>query len=89
MIEEERLIRALESVRRDKHKPWRYIIFTFVNGLAYGLGIGIGMTLMLGMTIFVLTRIVANMVNIPIIGEHFHQLGIIIDAYSKQAVRVR
>ncbi len=83
-MEDEKLLEAIEGIRRDKKDPWRYISFTFLNGIAYGLGMGLGMTLILGIAIFVLTQMVANMVNIPVIGGFFINLGHIIDSYSRQ-----
>ena len=47
-IEDERFIEAIEKVRRDKHEPWRYIVFTFFNGIAQGLGVALGATIVLG-----------------------------------------
>jgi len=82
--EDDKLIEAIESVRRDKKDPWKYILFTFVNGIAYGLGLGLGMTLILGIALFILTQIIASMVNFPVIGNFFEQLGVIIESYGKQ-----
>lgn len=89
MDEEERLIRAIESVRRDKANPWRYLTFTFVNGIAWGLGMALGMTVILGMVIYVMTRMISGMVDFPVIGEYIQELGNLIEAYSKAAPRVR
>lgn len=88
-MEEEKLFEAIESIRRDKHHPWNYILFTFYNGIAYGLGMGIGMTLMLGLAIFFLTQIIANMVNLPVIGHYFNELGHLIEIYSKQGGHIK
>ncbi len=83
-MEEEKLIEAIENVRRDKHQPFRYLFFTFLNGIFYGLGMGLGMTLILGIALFLLAKFISNMVNIPIIGYYFSQIGQIIDSYAKQ-----
>lgn len=87
-MQEEKLLEAIENIRRDKHQPFRYILFTMLNGVAYGLGMGLGMTLVLGLAIFILTQVVANMVNVPVVGYYFHQLGLLIDTYAKQGGKI-
>lgn len=89
MEEDKKLFEAVESLRRDKHQPFRYIFFTMLNGIAYGLGMGLGMTLVLGLAIFFLTQMVANMVNVPVVGHYFSELGKIIEFYSRQAGKIR
>lgn len=86
---DEKLIEAIENVRRDKKDPFRYIVFTFLNGIAYGFGMGIGMTLILALALFVLAKVIANMVNIPLIGSYFNEIGKIIEIYSSQGAKLR
>lgn len=88
-MEQERLIEAIETVRRDKHEPWRYILFTFINGLAQGLGIALGMTVILGIVILILTKILTSLVNFPVVGYYVGEIMKILDAYVKQGARVR
>ncbi len=87
-MEDEKLLEAIESIRRDKHHPVRYIFFTFLNGLAQGVGMGLGLTLFLGIVIYVLSSIIANMVNFPVVGHYFEGIGQLIDAYSKSAPKI-
>lgn len=86
-MEQEKLFEAIENIRRDKHQPFRYLLFTFFNGIVYGLGMGLGMTFILGLSLFIIAQVVANMVNIPVVGQYFHQIGVLIDFYSKQVGR--
>ncbi|OGC14573.1 hypothetical protein A2290_01845 [candidate division WOR-1 bacterium RIFOXYB2_FULL_36_35] len=86
---DDRLIEAIESIRRDRKDPLRYIFFTFLNGIAYGFGIGIGMTVILGFILFVLTHVISGMVDIPLIGHYFNELGKIIESYSVQNAIIR
>lgn len=86
-MEDEKLIQAIEEIRRDKHQPFRYLLFTFFNGIAYGAGMGLGMTFILGLSLFILAQIVSNMVNVPIVGHYFSEIGALIDYYSKQVGR--
>jgi hypothetical protein len=87
-MEQERLIEAIETVRRDKHDPWRYILFTFLNGIAQGLGMALGMTVVLGIAIFILTKLLTSMVNFPVVGYYFGEIMKILDAYVKHGARV-
>lgn len=88
-MEQEKLIEAIECIRRDKKDPWRYILFTFLNGMAQGLGVALGMTLVLGFVIYFLTLFISRMVDFPVIGQYFEQLGKLIEAYSKAAPAVK
>ena len=45
------LINTIAKLRKDEYHPWRYILFTFLNGIAYGLGMTLGMTIVLGLVI--------------------------------------
>ncbi|HTY13784.1 MAG TPA: DUF5665 domain-containing protein [Candidatus Omnitrophota bacterium] len=87
-MEDQQIIEAIENIRRDKHQPLRYLFFTFLNGLAQGLGMALGMTLFLGIVVYVLTVIVANMINFPVIGHYFDGIGQLIDAYAKSAPKI-
>lgn len=84
-----KLVEALERVRRDSYRPWRYVLFSLLNGVAQGLGIAMGMTVVLAVVAFVLTRMLASMVDFPVIGEYVSEIAKLLDAYLKQGVRVR
>lgn len=88
-MEEERLIEAVEKVRRDKHEPWRYIFFTFMNGIAQGLGMALGMTVVLGLVIYVVTKLLSNFIDFPVVGQYFSEIIKLIDFYLKQGARIR
>jgi len=88
-MEEEKLLAAIENVRRDKKEPWRYLFFTFLNGIAQGLGMALGMTVFLGLAIYLLSGMIAQMINMPVIGYYFGELGKLIEAYSKAAPKIR
>jgi len=88
-MEEERLIQAIESVRRDKKDPWRYIFFTFLNGIAQGLGVVLGMTIVLAVVILILTNVIATMINFPVIGHYFESIGKLIDESVKSFPKTR
>jgi len=88
-MEEEKLIEAIENIRRDKHDPWRYLLFTLLNGIAQGVGIALGTTLVLGVIIYILTLILSKLVNFPILGYYFGEIIKLIDVYLKQGARVR
>lgn len=88
-MEEDKLIEVIENIRRDKHQPWRYILFTLLNGIAQGLGMALGMTLVLGIVIFLLTKILAHMIDFPVVGYYVGELMKIMDAYIKQGAKIR
>ena len=72
--EENRLLEAIEQLRRDKHQPWRYVVFTFVNGIAQGLGVALGATIFLGLIIALLNLVLSHLVGFPILGYYATEL---------------
>jgi hypothetical protein len=89
MVEEDKLIEAIENIRRDKKDPWKYILFTFLNGLAQGLGVALGMTIFLGLVIYIMSSVIARMIDFPVIGHYFGELGKLIEAYSRATPPIR
>lgn len=87
--EENKLLEAIENIRRDKHDPWRYILFTFLNGIAQGLGMALGMTLVLGILIYILTIVLTQMINFPVVGYYVGELMRVIETYIKSAPKIR
>lgn len=87
MDEENRLVEALERVRRDKHQPWRYVLFTFFNGIAQGVGFALGTTLVLGIVIYILTVVLHKLVDFPVLGYYSSELLKILDNYIRHAPR--
>jgi len=81
--EDEKLVDQIQKVRRDLYRPWNYIFFTFINGIAWGLGLALGTTLVLGIAIYILSMIIANLVNFPVIGQYVGDIGKLLDAYTK------
>ena len=72
--EENRLLEAIEQLRRYKHQPWRYVVFTFVNGIAQGLGVALGATIFLGLIIALLNLVLSHLVGFPILGYYATEL---------------
>jgi phage shock protein PspC (stress-responsive transcriptional regulator) len=58
--------------------PWRIIWINFVAGVFRGLGILIGMTVVLAVLLWVLTK----MVDFPLIGEYFLNLKNLLESFS-------
>jgi hypothetical protein len=80
MTEEDRLLEAIERVRRDKHQPWRYILFTFLNGMAQGLGVALGATLFLAIIFALLNLILSHLVGFPVLGYYATELTKMLDS---------
>ena len=88
-MEEDKLIEAVEKIRRDQYQPWRYIWFTFLNGIAQGIGFALGTTLVLGLVIYIVTIILSQLVNFPVLGSYFGDIIKMINAYTRHGPRVR
>lgn len=89
MNEEQKLIEAIEKLRKDIHQPWRYVLFTFLNGVAWGLGMTLGMTVILGIVIYLLTIILRHMIDFPLIGRYINDLMKLLDVYIQQGGKIR
>lgn len=83
------LIEAVEKIRRDKHEPWRYILFTFLNGMAQGLGMALGMTVVLALVIYILTVVLRQFIDFPVVGQYLNEILSIINTSSKHGARMR
>ncbi|QUH21688.1 hypothetical protein HYG84_14145 [Alkaliphilus sp. B6464] len=78
----ERLSRKMDNMRVAEYvemisNPRRIIFMNFVAGLARGLGMGIGFTVLAGIVIYLLR----SWVNLPYIGKIVADLLNIIDGY--------
>ena len=87
--EDEKLVDEIKKFRRDLYRPWRYILFTFLNGIAWGLGLALWTTLVLGIIIYILSIVISHLVNFPVIGQYIGDIGKLIDAYTKSGQHLR
>lgn len=69
------IIDYLQYLRSGKRLMW----INFKAGVARGLGITVGATLVLGVAIWIL----AKLVDLPIIGEYFEQVMLYINEYAE------
>lgn len=89
IMEQEKIFEAIENIRRDKHEPWRYILFTFLNGIAQGLGVALGATIVLGLVIYLLTIVLSHLINFPVVGYYVGELIKIMETSIRHGGRVR
>jgi len=69
------VVEYLEYLQSGKRLMW----LNFKAGVAKGFGVTVGMTLVLGICIWFLTKLV----NLPVIGEYFEQAEMIVKEYSE------
>lgn len=60
--------------------PWRIFWTNFLAGISRGFGIVLGMSVVLGIAIWIL----AQMVNVPLVGEYFGKAQEYINHYVEQ-----
>jgi len=65
---------------RYLQSPWRIFLVNFFAGIFRGLGILIGMTVVVAVLVWFLTK----MVDFPLIGEYFQKLLEMIESFSPQ-----
>ncbi|MCU0641099.1 MAG: DUF5665 domain-containing protein [Candidatus Margulisbacteria bacterium] len=88
-MEDQQLLEAIENIRRDKHEPWRYILFTLLNGIAQGVGMALGATVFLGITIAILNLVLSHLVGFPILGYYATELTNMLNAVGRHTPRHR
>jgi len=69
-------------------KPWKYLLLTFASGIARGVGIAIGLTIIAAVAIFVLTKILSQLVTLPFIGQTLAQLVEYVNQYLKEGTKI-
>jgi hypothetical protein len=69
-------------------RPWRYLLITFASGIARGVGIAIGLTIIAAVALFILTKILANLVTLPFIGQMLAQLVEYVNQYLKEGTKI-
>ena len=85
--EENKLLEALEQIRRDKHQPWRYIGFTFLNGIAQGVGMALGATIFLAIIIALLNLVLSHLIGFPVLGYYATELTKMLDSAVRHGPR--
>jgi len=85
----EKLSELLSRVRIDEYHPWRYMFFVFLSGIARGIGFALGMTIILAVLVFFVTKILASMVNFPLVGSYIKELLEVMQIYLKSGVKIR
>jgi hypothetical protein len=82
---------AMQRARIDEYtsmltRPWRFFFFNFVVGIFRGLGMAVGFTLIFAVVIYLLSRILVPMVDMPIIGMYIGELVKFVEQYLQQGV---
>ena len=86
-----KLAMAMERTRIDEYtsmltRPWRFFFFNFVVGIFRGLGMAVGFTLIAAVVIYVLSKLLTSMVDMPIIGMYIAELVKFVNQYMNQGI---
>ena len=73
ILSKNNVIELVELLGNSKKLIWR----NFISGLSKGIGIGIGVTILSAILIYLLQRIVR--LNIPVIGEYISDIAQIVE----------
>ncbi|MBU0573978.1 MAG: hypothetical protein KKH83_05835, partial [Candidatus Margulisbacteria bacterium] len=88
------LSQLLERSRIDEYtsmirRPWRFFFFSFIAGLVRGLGFAIGMTIIFAILVYFLTKVLAGIINMPVIGSYVGELVKYVEQYINQAPAIK
>lgn len=83
------ILKISDSLERSKiadyvnlmNRPWRLIYLNILGGIARGLGLAIGFTILGAFMIYILTR--SFLLNLPVIGNFMGELVWIIQQYLR------
>jgi len=76
--EKKEKLKTFDEFVRYLSSPWRIIWMNFVAGIFKGLGILIGMTVVLAVLIWMITK----MVDFPLIGQYFLDLKNMLESFA-------
>ena len=85
---------AMEKARIDEYtsmltRPWKFFLMNFIAGVFRGLGMAIGMTLVAALLLFLLAKILGNMIDLPIVGMYISEIVNFVNQYLQKGVPVR
>ena len=89
-----KLATSLERARIDEYtsmltRPWRFFFFNFLVGIFRGLGIAVGLTLIAAIALYILSKILVRMVDLPYIGMYIAELVKFVNQYLNQGMPAR
>ena len=89
-----KLATSLERARIDEYtsmltRPWRFFFFNFLVGIFRGLGIAVGLTLIAAVVLYILSKILVRMVDLPFIGMYIAEIVRFVNQYLNQGMPVR
>jgi hypothetical protein len=83
-----KLATSMQRARIDEYtsmlrRPWRFFWFNFVVGIFRGFGMALGFTVIFAIIIFIVSKIVTQMVGLPLIGKYIAELVEFVNQYQK------
>lgn len=74
---------TLEEYKSMVEHPWKVLFFNFLLGVARGLGLAVGMTIIAAVTIYLVSKMLVRMVDVPVIGAYIAELIKVVNMYSR------
>jgi len=89
-----KLADAIERTRIDEYtsmitRPWKFFFINFMAGIFRGLGMAVGMTLIAAVLLYILAKILVNMVDLPIIGMYIGEVVKFVNQYLQKGIPTR
>jgi hypothetical protein len=69
-------------------KPWKIMLNNFIGGISRGFGLAIGMTLIAAIVIVILTKVLAQLITLPFVGQQIAQLVELVNQYMKESSQI-
>ena len=86
-----KLAASIEKARIDEYtsmltRPWRFFFFNFMVGVFRGLGMAIGFTIIAAVVLYILAKVLVQLVDFPIIGMYIAEIVRFVEQYLQQGI---
>ncbi len=79
---------SIEEYIKHVRAPWKVILYSFLGGIARGFGLAVGITLIAAVFIIILTRVLAGLITLPVVGQQIAALVEMVNQYLKEGQKL-
>ena len=89
-----KLAETMQRARIDEYtsmltRPWKFFFMNLVAGTFRGVGMAIGMTLVAALIVYIVSKVLISMVDLPIIGMYIAKVVKFVEQAMQQGVPAR
>jgi hypothetical protein len=69
--------------------PWKVIGMNLMAGIMRGFGLAIGATIILAVIMIILTKVLSQLITLPLVGQQIAQLVEMVNGYMKEGTKIK